>query len=189
MSRETCARKLTFFPLTEEGTYGQPIQLKWCVSLTTKDNFSEKESKADGTIEESSKIAEATDLTIELSSALPVEILSKLTGLEYIKGMAIKTTDTKAAKGCFAYEIGKTGDDGVRRRALRNAYVTLEDRTNETDSEGGTYKFVGKAIADENGDIEYLLDEDEVTKGADAGVKAVWDGFFTTCPHRPTVTP
>lgn len=187
MGREKYASKVTWFPMSDDGTYGTAIKLPWCVKLTTKDNYTTGKLKADGRIEESTSVLESSDITLELSSSLPLEILSKLTGEEYIKGMSITTTKTQPIKGCLAYEIDM--GNNVRRRALRNAHLTKSEQNNETESEGEVFKFEGKAIGDTNNDVYYTLDQKEVTTGADVKVKAVFDAFFTKCPERPAVTP
>ena len=185
MSREKYASKVTWFPETSEGTYGDPVKLPWCVKLTTKDNYITGEIKGDGRIEESTSVLESSDIGLELSSALPLEKLCKLTGEEYIKGMSITTTKTQPVKGCLAYEIDMGGN--VRRRALRNCYLTKSEQNNETESEGEVFKFEGKAIGDDNNDVYFTLDKEEVAKGADTKVQAVFDTFFEKCPARPVI--
>lgn len=185
MAREKFASKVTWYPMTEEGVYGDPVKLPWCVKLVTKDNYKASEQKGDGRIEESTSILESTDITLELSSQLPLEILCLLTGEEYIKGMSITNTNTKPVSGCLAYEIDM--DTHCRRRALRNAYLTKTEQSNETDSEGEVFKFEGKAIGDENNDVYFNLDEKEIKAGADEKVKAIFDSFFEKCPERPVI--
>lgn len=185
MGRELSASKVTFFPKTADG-FGQPVQLPWCVNLSTTDNYETKSTKGDGRIESSFSRLTDVDISLELSSQLPIETLCKVIGTEYQKGMMIKTTSNQSARGLLAYEIDKDGD-GCRRRALLNCYLTLNERGNSTDSEGETYKFEGKAIGDANNDVEIFMDEQAVEAEADAKVKEVFDSFFTKAPHRPTV--
>lgn len=187
MARERYARKVTVFPMLSEGVYDTtPIKLVWTEKFETKTNYDINENLGDGTIEESESIIKDMDITLEISSQMSIEDLCKLTGQEYIKGMAITNVETTPVKCAISYEIYKKGD--LRRRCLRNCYLTKDSQANETESKGEVYVFNGKAIGDENGDIDITMSEKEVITGADPEVKKVWDSFFTKCPGRPTTS-
>lgn len=183
MARETYAQKVTFFPLKEDETYGTAVKLPWCVSVNVKFNKTTKEYKADGRIERSVSRIESADIELELSSDLPLSVEAQMTGDYYEDGMQITSASTLPIVGALAYEIAM--DDGTcRRRCLHGVTLSKDELANDTESEGATFKYTGKAIGDSIADIKVDMDEKEVTKSANQEIKAVWDSFFTTPAQR-----
>ncbi|MDU2266693.1 hypothetical protein [Clostridium celatum] len=186
MARETFASKVTFFPMTESGRYGEAVKLQWCTNLKTKNNYKTGEQKADGTIEKVTTRLETVDIELGLSSQLPLSIEAKLTGAEYENGLKIVKSTTAPVVGALAYEIADDEGNPMRRRVLRNCTLSKDERSNESESEGEELKFTGKAIADSNGDVEFELDIKEI--GENTANKSLWDSFFTAPIERPSVS-
>lgn len=185
MARELGVRKLTAFKMESTGTYGAPITLKHCVSLNTTNNYKEIEYYSDCTIEHSSATLQNVDVEIGMSSAMALELLAKLTGLEYANGKMAGVVDAVVPQFALAYEV-LMDDNTTRRRVLYNCNLRKEEQSNETESEGEVFTFVGKALPVEIGDKHYIdlwMSETEINSIAETGTKAKYveeyANFFT----------
>ena len=108
MARELGIRNVTIFPMTADSpdvTYDSAVPLKWAVSLETKNNYSEKEYKADMQIEKSSKRLDSVEVTLELSSNTPPSVDAKITGATYNKCKRVTTVGFTPLAIALAYEI------------------------------------------------------------------------------------
>lgn len=192
MARETCARKVTFFPY-KSGAFGTPVALINCVGFNTKNNYKEREYSSDGVIESSTSRIESVDVELEMSTSMMPEIMSKITGQTYSDCKLVTRVGASIPVGAIAYEIGMD-DESCRRRVLYSVSLRNDEKNNTTDSEGETIKFTGKAIPFYTSpsvlDVDLLMDSTEVEKSSDADVKADFDAFFTKVilPITPSPT-
>lgn len=181
MARETFASKVTFFPFVD-GVFGEPIPLKHCVGFNTKSNYKEIEYSSDGTIEKSSSKIESVDIELEMSTAMGLDTMSKITGQVYENAKQVTRVGQAIQQGAYAYEIAM--DDGsYRRRVLYSANLRNDEKNNSTDSEGETVTFTGKAIPFEAIvgflDVDLTMDSKEVAKSIDEAIKLEFKNFFT----------
>ena len=194
MARELGVRNLTAFKSESSGTYGTAIPLKKCVSLNTTNNYKEREYYSDCTTEHSSATLQNVDVEIEMSSAMGLKILAELTGLEYANGKMAGTVGTVVPQIALAYEV-LMDDNTTRRRVLYNCNLRKEEQTNETESEGEVWKFVGKALPIELEGKQYIdlwMSESEINAITEPETKtkylAEYSKFFTEVimPGIPT---
>lgn len=194
MARELGARKLTAFPLESIGTYGDAITLKNCVSLKTTNNYKEIEYYSDCTTENSSATLQSVDVEIVMSSAMGLKLLSELTGQEYLNGKMATVVGGVVPQFALAYEVSMD-DNTTRRRVLYNCNLRKKEQSNETESEGETWTFTGKALPVEIEGKQYLdlwMSESEieaiVEPDTKSKYKAEYEKFFTSVimPGEPT---
>ena len=186
MARELGVRNLTAFKLESSGTYGTAIPLKNCVSLDTKNNYKELEYYSDCTTEHSSATLQNVDVELEMSSAMGLKLLAELTGQEYSNGKMATLVGGVVPQIALAYEI-LMDDDTTRRRVLYSLNLRKEEQSNETESEGQTFSFVGKALPVEiNGKkyVDLIMGESDIeaieSPEEKASAKAEYAKFFTT---------
>lgn len=181
MARETIARKVHFFPFVN-GDFGTAVALKWCVSLSTKNNYNDISFSGDGVIEESTSKIQSVDVELEMSSSLTPAIMAQITGQTYDKCKLVTMVEDTPIEGALAYEILMT-DGSTRRRVLYNVSLRSEEKSNETESKGETIKFTGQAIPFEYAPsklaVDLLMDSTEVGKSTDETIKAEYANFFT----------
>ena len=194
MARELGVRKLHAFKLESEGTYGPAIPLKKCVSLNTTNNYTEIEYYSDCTTEHSSATLQSVDVEMEMSSAMGLKLLAELTGQEYANGKMATLVGGEVPQIALAYEI-LLDDNTTRRRVLYSLNLRKEEQSNETESEGETWTFTGKALPVEiegkqyvdlwmsESEIEAITEPETKTK-----YKAEYEKFFTSVvmPGEPT---
>lgn len=194
MARELGVRKLHAFKLESEGTYGAAIPLKKCVSLNTTNNYTEIEYYSDCTTEHSSATLQSVDVEMEMSSAMGLKLLAELTGQEYANGKMATLVGGEVPQIALAYEI-LLDDNTTRRRVLYSLNLRKEEQSNETESEGETWTFTGKALPVEiegkqyvdlwmsESEIEAITEPETKTK-----YKAEYEKFFTSVvmPGEPT---
>lgn len=195
MARELGVRKLTAFKLESEGAYGSAITLKNCVSLNTTNNYKEIEYYSDCTTEHSSATLQNVDVEIEMSSAMGLKLLAELTGLEYSNGKMAGIVGAVVPQFALAYEV-LMDDNTTRRRVLYNCNLRKEEQTNETESEGEVWNFVGKALPVEIEGEQYVdlwMSESEINAIVEPETKAKYvteyGKFFTSVimPGEPAV--
>ena len=195
MARELGVRKLTAFKLESIGTYGNAIPLKNCVSLNTTNNYKEREYYSDCTTEHSSATLQNVDVEIEMSSAMGLKLLAELTGLEYSNGKMAGIVGAVVPQFALAYEV-LMDDNTTRRRVLYNCNLRKEEQTNETESEGEVWNFVGKALPVEIEGEQYVdlwMSESEINAITEPETKAKYVAeyakFFTSVimPGEPAV--
>lgn len=174
MPRELGVRKLTAFKLESEGTYGSAIPLNNCVSLNTTNNYKEIEYYSDCTTEHSSATLQSVDVEVEMSSNMGLKLLSDLTGMEYANGKMATVVGGEIPQIALAYEI-LMDDNTTRRRVLYSLNLRKEEQTNETESEGETWTFTGKALPVEIDDKLYVdlwMSESEINAIVEPETKA-----------------
>lgn len=186
MARELGVRKLTAFPLEAVGTYGDAITLKNCVSLKTTNNYKEIEYYSDCITENSSATLQSVDVEIVMSSAMGLKLLAELTGQEYSNGKMATVVGGVVPQFALAYEVSMD-DNTTRRRVLYNCNLRKEEQSNETESEGETWTFTGKALPVEIERKQYLdlwMSESEieaiVEPDTKSKYKAEYEKFFTS---------
>lgn len=184
MARELGVRQLTAFKLESTGRYGTPIPLKKCVSLNTTNNYTEIEYYSDCTTEHSSATLQNVDVEIEISSAMGLKLLAELTGMEYVNGKMATVVGGVMPQMALAYEI-LMDDNTTRRRVLYSLNLRKEEQTNETESEGETWKLVGKALPiDINGKqyVDLWMSEAEIAElsTGKTEAQAEYNKFFTS---------
>jgi hypothetical protein len=179
-------RKLTAFPLEPIGTYGSAIPLKNCVSLNTTNNYKEIEYYSDCTTEHSSATLQNVDVELEMSSAMALKLLAEITGMEYANGKMATIVGAAIPQIALAYEV-LMDDETTRRRVLYSLNLRKEEQTNETESEGETWKLVGKALPVEIEGKQYVdlwMSETEIEAIEDPETKAKYkdeyNKFFTS---------
>ena len=194
MARELGVRKLTAFKLESIGTYGNAIPLKNCVSLNTTNNYKEIEYYSDCTTENSSANLQNVDVELEMSSSMGLKLLAKLTGLEYENGKMAGVVGSVVPQFALAYEV-LMDDNTTRRRVLYNCNLRKEEQSNETESEGEVWNFVGKALPVEMSNKQYVdlwMSESEINEIVEPETKnkylAEYAKFFTSVimPGEPT---
>lgn len=185
MARELGVRSLTAFKLESSGTYGTAIPLKNCVSLNTTNNYKEIEYYSDGITEHSSATLQNVDVEIEMSSAMGLKLLAELTGQEYANGKMATVVGGKVPQIALAYEI-LLDDETTRRRVLYSLNLRKEEQANETESEGQTWTFVGKALPVEIEGKKYVdlyMSESEIAAISEPTTKTKYEteykNFFT----------
>ena len=182
--RELGVRNLTAFKQNNGGTYGEAIPLKNCVSLNTTNNYKEREYYSDCITEHSSSTLQSVDVEIEMSSGMGLKLLAELTGLEYANGKMATVVDAVMPQMALAYEI-LMDDNTTRRRVLYSLNLRKEEQTNETESEGETWKLVGKALPiDINGKqyVDLWMSEAEIAElsTGKTEAQAEYNKFFTS---------
>ena len=182
--RELGVRKLTAFPLQSSGTYGDAIALKNCVSLSTTNNYTESEYKSDCTIENSISKLESVDVSIEMSSNMALDLVARLTGQESKNGKVATVVGAVVPRFALAYEI-LMDDNTTRRRVLYNCNLRKDEQANETDSEGQTFTFTGKALPveiDEKLYVDLMMSESEIAAMEEGKeeAQAEYAKFFTS---------
>lgn len=194
MPRELGVRKLTAFKLENEGTYGSALPLKNCVSLKTTNSYKEIEYYSDCTTEHSSAILQYVEVEMIMSSNMGLELLAKLTGLEYDNGKMAGVVGSVVPQFALAYEV-LMDDNTTRRRVLYNCNLRKEEHSNETESEGEEWTFTGKALPVEIEDKQYIdlwMSESEINAIKEPETKnkyvAEYAKFFTSVimPGEPT---
>lgn len=194
MARELGVRKLHAFKLESEGTYGAAIPLKNCVSLNTINNYTEIEYYSDCTTEHSSATLQSVDVEMEMSSAMGLKLLAELTGQEYANGKMATLVGGEVPQIALAYEI-LLDDNTTRRRVLYSLNLRKEEQSNETESEGETWTFTGKALPVEIEGKQYVdlwMSESEIEAITESETKtkykAEYEKFFTSVvmPGEPT---
>lgn len=193
MARELGVRNLTAFKLESEGTYGPAIPIKDCESLSTTNNYKEIEYYSDGKTEYSSSILQNVDIETGMSSSMGYQLLSSLTGAEYIKGKMSTVVGGKIPQFALAYEIIMVGGSS-RRRVLYNCNLKKDEQSNETESEGEVWTLTGKALPVEIEGKQYVdtsmaLSEIEELEDPDKSkLLAEYNNFFTkvVMPGVPT---
>lgn len=194
MPRELGVRKLTAFKLENEGTYGSALPLKNCVSLKTTNSYKEIEYYSDCTTEHSSAILQYVEVEMIMSSNMGLELLAKLTGLEYDNGKMAGVVGSVVPQFALAYEV-LIDDNTTRRRVLYNCNLRKEEHSNETESEGEEWTFTGKALPVEIEDKQYIdlwMSESEINAIKEPETKnkyvAEYAKFFTSVimPGEPT---
>lgn len=185
MARELGVRNLTAFKLQSTGQYGSAIPLKKCVSLNTTNNYKEIEYYSDCTTEHSSATLQNVDVEIEMSSAMGLKLLAELTGQEYANGKMATLVGGEVPQIALAYEI-LLDDNTTRRRVLYSLNLRKEEQTNETESEGETWTFSGKALPVEIEGKQYVdlwMSESEIeaieTPDTKTKYQTEYKNFFT----------
>lgn len=195
MPRELGVRKLTAFPLETEGTYGEAIPLNNCVSLKTTNNYKKIEYYSDCTTEHSSAILQYIEVEMVMSSNMGLKLVAELTGLEYENGKMAGVIGSVVPQFALAYEV-LMDDNTTRRRVLYNCNLRKEEQTNETESEGEVWNFVGKALPVEIEGEQYVdlwMSESEINAIVEPETKAKYvteyGKFFTSVimPGEPAV--
>lgn len=173
MARELGVRKLTAFPLKNGGSYGSAIALKNCVSLKTTNSYKDIEYYSDGVTEHSSSTLQNEEVELVMSSAMGLKLLAELTGEEYSNGKMATLVDKVAPQIALAYEI-ILDDNTTRRRVLYSLNIKKDEQSNETESEGETWTFTGKALPVEINGKNYMdlwMSESEIEGISDEETK------------------
>lgn len=186
--RELGVRNLTFFPLQPNGDYGTPIKITNTVSLNVTNNYTERSYNSDCKTEYSSSSLQNVSVELEMSTSVPLNILSQITALSYDKnGRLVNKIGTTAPNGALAWEIVMDEGNNLRRRVLYNINLRRENWENETDSEGQTFKLVGTGVSKTFNDEEYIdltMDSSEINKITvqedKTKAQGLWNNFFTT---------
>ena len=183
MARETGVRKLTAFPLENNGRYGTAIPLKNCVALNTTNNYKEIEYYSDCTTEHSSATLQSVEISLEISSAMALDLVAKLTGQESANGKVATVVGAVVPQFALAYEI-LMDDNTTRRRVIYNCNLRKEEKANETESEGQIFTFVGKGLPVEIEGKQYvdlMMSESEIEAMVEGKeqAKAEYAKFFT----------
>lgn len=182
MSRELGVRNLTAFKL-DKGSYGEPIALKHCVALNTTNNYKEIEYYSDCTTEHSSATLQSIEISLEMSSAMGLDLVAQLTGQESANGKVATVVGAVVPQFALAYEI-LMDDNTSRRRVIYNCNLRKSEQANETESDGGTFTFEGKGLPVEIDGKQYvdlMMSEAEIEAMVEGKeqAKAEYAKFFT----------
>lgn len=180
------ARKLTWFPLTEDpeagaATYGAPVKLSRLINITVTPVFAEGTLESDDGIEDDLALVVAYDVTIN-ASQLTDSIRAALLGHQIDSGGGMLVSNTDVAQwGALAWEelLSKqdpSEPDKYKKVVLYKGKFREFAETANTMTQGGityqTHNLTGRFIKRNDGHIKYSMRED--SPNVDGTKLAAW---------------
>lgn len=139
-------------------TYGTPKRIVGLQELSTTNNYAEYQFYSDNKADESGKNLVSVDISAVIKGLDP-EIEAELMGKNYEDGVLTTNVNDKQAVVALMYEITTLGPSYFR--VLYNCKLAKDElsSTGESDSvESDDVTLSGSAIANEEGDVERLID-------------------------------